>query len=137
MWLARDPDFRAIWRQHPYRNFQSPADRVDDGDRAISPLGSAQDFKSSVLEWVERIEDLDVRSLHTRGIVGEGVFIPICIVSCPVGGSLWTAAIGCPAVPASSCRSRSCHTVFGSSSSAIWSKPMRLENCSSMAISRN
>ena len=73
MWLPRDPDFRAIWRQHPDWNFQSPADRVEDGDRAISPLGPAQDFKSSGLEWVERIEDLDVRALRTQGIVGGGV----------------------------------------------------------------
>ena len=75
MWLACDRDFRAIWRQHPDRNLQSPADGVDDGDRAISPLGSAQDFKSSGLEWVERIIDLDVRALRTQGILGGGVTI--------------------------------------------------------------
>ena len=79
MWLTRDPNFRAIWRQHPYRNFQSPADGIDDRDRAISPFGPAQDFKSSGLEWVERIEDLDVRALRTQGIVGEGVTIPTFI----------------------------------------------------------
>lgn len=80
MWLARDPDFRAIWRQHPDRNFESPASRVDDGDCSISPLGPAQDFKSAGLEWVERIEDLDVRALRTQGIVGGGVFTRISIV---------------------------------------------------------
>ena len=80
MWLSRDPDFRAIRRQHPDRNFQSPADRVDDGDRAVSPLGSAQDFKSCGLKRVERIEDLDVRALRTQGIVGGDVFIRISIV---------------------------------------------------------
>ena len=84
MWLVRDSDCRAIWRQHPYRNFQPPADRVDDGDRAISPVGSAQDFKSSGLEWVERIEDLDVRALRTQGIVGGGVGIHTFTVSCRV-----------------------------------------------------
>ena len=94
MWLACDLDFRAIWRQHPDRNFQSPADGVDDGDRAISPLGSAQDFKSSGLEWVERIEDLDVRASRTQGIVGGGVLIPTCTVSYPVAESPWTAAVG-------------------------------------------
>ena len=91
MRLARDPDFRAIWRQHPDRNFQSPADGVDDGDRAISPLGSAQDFKSSGLEWVERIEDLDVRALRTQGIVGGGVTIRTFIALFqPVGCRLIT-----------------------------------------------
>ena len=82
MWLLRDLDFRAIWRQHPDWNFQPPTDRVDDGDRAISPLRPAQDFKSSGLEWMERIEDLDVRALRTRGILGGGVLIPICTVWC-------------------------------------------------------
>jgi len=85
MWLARDPDFRTIWRQHPDRNFQSPADRVDDGDRTISPLGPPQDLNSSGLEWVKRIEDLDVRALRTQGIVGGGVLIPICTAWCLVG----------------------------------------------------
>ena len=102
MWLARDPDFRTIWRQHPDRNFQSPADGVDDGDRAISPLGSAQDFKSSGLEWVERIEDLDVRASRTQGIVGGGVLIPIYTVWCLAEESPWTAAVGSAVVLASS-----------------------------------
>jgi hypothetical protein len=79
MWLACDPDFGAIWRQHPDRNFQSPAERVDDRDRAISPLGPAQDFKSNSSEWVERVEDLDVSALRTQGILGGGVIIRISI----------------------------------------------------------
>jgi hypothetical protein len=103
MWLARDPDFRAIWRQHPDRNFQSPADRVDDGDSAISPLGSAQDFKSSGLEWVERIEDLDVRALRTQGIVGGGVTIRMSIVWCLQADYRLTDRAGLPAIRSSFC----------------------------------
>ena len=30
------------------------------------------------MEWVERIEDLDVRLLRAQGIVGEGVCIRMC-----------------------------------------------------------
>jgi hypothetical protein len=87
MWLFRDPDFRAIWRQHPDRNFQSPADWVDDGDRTISPLRPAQDFESSSLEWVKRIEDLDMRALRTQGIVGGGVSIRMPIAQSPPADS--------------------------------------------------
>lgn len=104
MRLARDPDFRAIWRQHPDRNFQSPADGVDDGDRAISPLGSAQDFKGSGLEWVERIEDLDVRALRTQGIVGGGVFIRMSTAPFRPAACLRTTAAGCAHDILSFCR---------------------------------
>jgi hypothetical protein len=105
MRLARDPDFRAIRRQHPNRNLQPPANRVDDGDRAIFPLRPAQDFNSSTLEWVKRIEDLDVRARRTQGIVGGGVTIPICIVSSQAVGCLWTASDGSPVGRDSSYRS--------------------------------
>jgi hypothetical protein len=52
---------------------------------------------------VERIENLDVRAFCAQGIVGVGAIIPICIVSCLVVASLWTAAVGWPAVQVSSC----------------------------------
>jgi hypothetical protein len=94
MWLFRDPDFRAIWRQHPDRNFQSPADWVDDGDRTISPLRPAQDFESSSLEWVKRIEDLDMRALRTQGIVGGGVSIRMCTAWFPREASRLTKPNG-------------------------------------------
>jgi len=103
MWLARDPDLRAIWRQHPNRNLQSPADGVDDGDRAIFPLGSAQDFESSGLEWMERIKDLDVRALRTQGIVGGGVFILTCTAWFPAVVWRRTTNTGSSAAAASSC----------------------------------
>jgi hypothetical protein len=93
--LACDPDFRAIWRKHPDRNLQPPPDRVDDGDCAISRLGSAQDFKSSGLEWVERIEDLDVRALCTQGIVGGGVCIRTFIAPFLPAVCVRTTVVGC------------------------------------------
>jgi len=80
MRLFRDLDLGAIWRQHPDWNLQAPTDRVNDGDRTISRLRPPQDFKSSAVEWVERIEDLDVRFLRAQGIVGEGVTIRTSIV---------------------------------------------------------
>ena len=80
MRLFRDLDLGAIWRQHPDWNLQALTDRVNDGDRTISRLRPPQDFKSSAVEWVERIEDLDVRFLRAQGIVGGGVIIRMCIV---------------------------------------------------------
>jgi hypothetical protein len=79
MRLYRDLDLGAIWRQHPDWNLQAPTDRVNDGDRTISRLRPPQDFKSSAVEWVERIEDLDVRFLRAQGIVGGGVTTHTCI----------------------------------------------------------
>jgi len=83
MRLFRDLDLGAIWRQHPDWNLQALTDRVNDGDRTISRLRPPQDFKSSAVEWVERIEDLDVRLLRAQGIVGEGVFTLTYIASFP------------------------------------------------------
>jgi hypothetical protein len=104
MWLACDPDFGAIWRQHPDRNFQSPADRVDDKHRAISPLGPAQDFKSSGLEWVERIKDLNVRALRTQGIVSADATIHTSTASFPPAACLPTISTGfIRRAPPSSC----------------------------------
>ena len=79
MWLLRDPDIRAIWREHPNRNLQSRAGSVNDGDRPIAPLRPTDDLTSGTVERVERIEDLDVRALRTQGIVDGGVLIPTCI----------------------------------------------------------
>jgi len=73
MWLLRDPDIRAIWREHPNRNLQSRAGGVNDGNRPIAPLRPTDNLKGGTVERVERIEDLDVRALRTQGIVGGGV----------------------------------------------------------------
>ena len=94
MWLLRDPDIRAIWREHPNRNLQSRAGSVNDGDRPIAPLRPAVNLKGSTVERVERIEDLDLRALRTQGIVGGGLLIPTCTVSYPPGACLQTTRAG-------------------------------------------
>ena len=55
------------------------------------------------MQRVKGVEDLNICISGAQGIVGVGVFIPICIVSCLVVASPWTAAIWWPAVQASSC----------------------------------
>ena len=51
---------------------------------APSPrLGSADDLQSSAMKRVKRIENLNVRSFRTQGIVGADGIIRMCIVSRP------------------------------------------------------
>ena len=69
----RGLDLRAIRRQHPDRNLQSPSRWVNDTDRTISPLRSAEDLKGHAMEWVKGVEDLDIRIFRAQGIVGVGV----------------------------------------------------------------
>ena len=71
----RDLHLGAFRQQHPHRNLQTPPRWVDDRDRAVSPLRSADDLKSSAMERVERIEDLDVRGFCAQGIVGADAII--------------------------------------------------------------
>lgn len=71
----RDLDLRAIRRQHPDRNLQSPARWVDDRDRTISASRSAEDLKGNAIQWVKGVEDLDIRIFRAQGIVGVGVII--------------------------------------------------------------
>ena len=103
MRLVGDLYFSALSRQHPRRNLQTLSGRVNDADRSIAPLGPADDLQGSPVKWVKAIEDLNIRIIGAPGIVGVGVFIPICIVSCLVVASPWTAAVGWPAVWGSSC----------------------------------
>jgi hypothetical protein len=55
------------------------------------------------MQRVKGVEDLNICIIGTQGILGVGAIIPICIVSCLVVASPWTAAVGWPAVQASSC----------------------------------
>jgi hypothetical protein len=93
----------AITRQHPDRNLQTLPGRVNDADRPIASLRSAKDLQGGAMQRVKGVEDLNIRIIGTQGILGVGAFIPICIVSCLVVASPWTAAVGWPAVQASSC----------------------------------
>jgi len=66
----------ALRQQHPYRNLQPPPGWVDDRDRAVSPLRPADDLKPSTMEWVEWIDDLDMRVFRAQGIVGvDGIIL--------------------------------------------------------------
>jgi hypothetical protein len=100
----RDPDLGAIRRQHPDRNFQTPPHWVNDRDRSISPLRSAEDLKDSAMEWVERVENPDVRAFCTQGIVGVGASIPTFTASFRPEGRRRTTATGCAHGILSFCR---------------------------------
>jgi|CZKL01.1.fsa_nt_gi hypothetical protein len=67
----------AIRQQHPHGDLQPFSASIDDRDRAISPLGPAEDLKSRTIKRMERIENLDLVALREQGIVGADVFIPI------------------------------------------------------------
>ena len=90
----RGLDLRAIRRQHPDRNLQSPSRWVNDTDRTISPLRSAEDLKGHAMEWVKGVEDLDIRIFRAQGIVGVGVFIHMFIASFQPAVSPQTARVG-------------------------------------------
>jgi len=62
-------------RQHPYGNLQPLPGTINDRHRALSSLRSAKDLNGSIVERVERIEDLDFSVFCTQGTVGVGVII--------------------------------------------------------------
>jgi hypothetical protein len=78
-----DLDHGAIRQQHPHRDLQPFPASVDDRDRAISPLGPAEDFECRSIKWVERIEDLHLGAIRAQGIVGADVIIPTYTTSFP------------------------------------------------------
>ena len=63
----------AIRQQHPHGDLQPFSASIDDGDRAISPLGPAEDLKSRTMKRMERIVDLNLVALRKQGIVGADV----------------------------------------------------------------
>src|SRR5260370_38292368 len=86
-----DPHLSAVRQKHPHRNLQTLACRVDDRDRAISPLRSTDDLKGDAIERVEWVEDLDVRVFYAQGIVSVDAFIRMCIALFP--------PVGCRSLP--------------------------------------
>ena len=99
----RDLHLGAIRQQHPHRNFQASPRWVDDRDRAISPLRSAEDLKGSAMERMERVEDLDMRVFCAQGIVSVDGSIRICIVSSRAAEFHRMVPAGSPAAPTFSC----------------------------------
>ena len=68
------------------------------------------------MEWVELIEDLDVRGFCAQGTVGAGGLIPTFIVLFPPAGSLRTTRDGSTRSRSSSCRSMCSRKCSGASS---------------------
>ena len=71
-------------RQHPYGNLQPLPSSVNNRHRALSALRSAKDPNGSIVERVERIENLDFSVFCTQGTVGVGVDTRTSTVSYPV-----------------------------------------------------
>jgi hypothetical protein len=99
-----DLDPGAIGQQHPYRDLQPFPASVDDTDRAVSPLGPAEDLKRRSIKRVERIEDPDFGRLRTQGIVRVGVIIPMSTAWPPRVASPLITCTGSRLVIRSSCR---------------------------------
>ena len=72
----RDFYLGTIPRQHPDRNLQTLPSWVNDTDRPISPLRSAEDLQGSAMKRVKGVEDLNIRIIRAQGIVGVGALIP-------------------------------------------------------------
>jgi hypothetical protein len=71
----RDLHLGGIRRQHPQRNLPAPPRRIDDRDRTVSTLRSADDRQVAVVKWVEWVEDPDVRGFCAQGTVRVGGII--------------------------------------------------------------
>ena len=99
----RDLDLSAIWQQHPDRNLQSLPSWINDSDRSVAPLRSAEDLKDNTAKRVERVEDLDVPAFCAQGIVSVGAIIPMSTVSCRPVACLPTGLDGSPAARSSFC----------------------------------
>jgi hypothetical protein len=76
------------------------------------------------VEWVKRIENLNVRGVRTQGIVRAASFTRTCIVSYRAVGSVLTASAGFPVVRAFSFPSACCADCFDVSSSNTSSLPL-------------
>jgi hypothetical protein len=83
-----DLDRGAIRQQHPRRDLQPFSASINDRDRAIFPLGPAEDLKCRTIKRMERIENLDLGAFHGQGIVGADVFIHTSIAYLPPEASL-------------------------------------------------
>src|SRR5262245_15863461 len=95
-------DVGAGRRQHPNRDLEPTTTRLHDGDCTIASLGSADDSECAAMQWMERVEDLNVSRFRTQGTVGSGVCIHTYTASCPQAGCPAIAHAGSTAVRGSS-----------------------------------
>ena len=68
-------DVRGGRTEHPHRNLQALAYWVKDRDCTVAAFGSTNDSKAIAVERMKRIENLNVRSIRTQGIVRDDGFI--------------------------------------------------------------
>src|SRR6266545_4667092 len=83
MRLVMQLEISGLRKKHPYRNLQSLTCWVDDRGRTVSPFRYPGDTKAVTVQRMKRIENANVRSVCTQGIVGGCCSIPIFTVSCP------------------------------------------------------
>src|ERR1017187_6528714 len=123
----------AIRQQHPHGDLQPFSASIDDRDRAISPLGPAEDLKSRTIKRMERIENLDLVALREQGIVGADVFIRTSTAWLPLAASPPTTQAGSPPDALSFCPSACSAVSSAASSSPHFATPSIVVSFSSTA----
>src|SRR2546426_7589557 len=83
MWFLDDLYISRIRRQHPNGNLQTPSGGIQDGDRAVSSLGFADDLNAKAAERMEWIENTNLLGFCAQGMVSVVANIPIFTASCP------------------------------------------------------
>ena len=94
MWFVLDLNVSAGRRQHPNRDLQPTTARVHDSDCTIASLRSADDSECVAMQWMERVENLNVSRFRTQGTVGAGVSIHTSIALFRQAVSLQTEHAG-------------------------------------------
>src|SRR5688572_28733220 len=89
--------------KHPYWNFQSLTCWVDNRGRTVSWFSYPGDTKAVTVQRMKRIENANVCSVCTQGIVGGCCCIPIFTMSCRGAGSRPITLDGSRHQPISSC----------------------------------
>src|SRR5215467_3537335 len=81
MRLVMQLEISGLREKHPYWNLQSLTCGVDDRGRTVSPFRYPEDTKAVTVQRMKRIENANVRSVCTQGIVGGCCSIPIFTMS--------------------------------------------------------
>ena len=94
MWFVLDLNVSAGRRQHPNRDLQPTTARVHDSDCTIASLRPADDSECAAMQWMERVENLNVSRFRTQGTVGAGASIHTSIALFRQAVSLQTEHAG-------------------------------------------
>ena len=78
---------RSGWREHPYRNLQPLACRVEDRHCAVATFGSTNNPQTIAVKRMIGIENLNMRGICTQGIVRDDGIILTSIVWSPPADS--------------------------------------------------